>query len=196
MRAMQQPLFERDLLRRPANFLPLTPLHFLKRSAEVFPSRLAIVDPLLESDLGFKSPLDAHGISLTYRQFYDRARRLASALTCAGIRRGDCVSVYSMNHGAVLEACFGVPMAGVVLNLVNFRLTSHEIAFALRFSQTKIVLAHVEYYSILEHALQQIDAYHRKVLGVCWMSACFIYSHEQGPKTETHCLISRSLSFW
>ena len=96
-----------DLDRNPANFQPLTPLTFLARSASVFPSQMAVI----------------HGSRRwTYAEFYARSRRLASALAQRGIGKGDTVSVMLANTPAMLEAHYGVPMTGAVLNTLNTRL--------------------------------------------------------------------------
>ena len=96
-----------DLDRTPANFQPLTPLQFLERSAAVYPDHTAIIHGTLRRN---------------YRDFYARARRLASALTKRGIGKNDTVSVVLANTPAMLEAHYGVPMAGAVLNSINTRL--------------------------------------------------------------------------
>src|SRR4051812_13795481 len=96
--------YDNDLDRNPANFQPLTPLTLLERAAAVFPNHLAII----------------HGpLRRSYAEFYARARRLASALGTRGITRGDTVSVLVANTPAMLEAHYGVPMTGAVLNTIN-----------------------------------------------------------------------------
>src|SRR5215468_1539722 len=93
--------YDTDLDRNPANFQPLTPLLFLQRCAEVFPEHTAVI----------------HGARKTsYKDVYARARRLASALIKHGISRGDTVAAMLANTPAMLEAHYGVPMAGAVLN--------------------------------------------------------------------------------
>lgn len=105
--------YDIDLDRNPANFQPLTPLTFLERAASVFPERTAII----------------HGsLRRSYRDFYARARRLASALAAHGIGRGDTVSVMLSNTPAMLECHYGVPMTGAVLNTINTRLDAAIIA--------------------------------------------------------------------
>ena len=95
------------LARNAANFSALTPLSFLARAAAVYPDKLAVV----------------HGDArYTYREFYARCRRLADALRRRGIRPGDTVAVMAPNVPALLEAHYGVPMAGAVLNALNTRL--------------------------------------------------------------------------
>src|SRR5215470_5514403 len=104
---MAQSPYDTDLDRNPANFQPLTPLTLLERAAAVFPEQTAII----------------HGkLRRSYADFYARARRLASALSRRGIGRGDTISVLTANTPAMLEAHYGVPMAGAVLNTLNTRL--------------------------------------------------------------------------
>ena len=109
--------YDTDLPRNAANFQPLTPLSFLARAAAVYPDQTAIV----------------HGArSWTYREFYARARRLASALAKRGIKRGDTVAAVLPNVPAMLEAHYGVAMAGAVLNTINTRLDAAIIALQAR----------------------------------------------------------------
>src|SRR5690606_24684842 len=100
-------IFDQDLPRNAANFAPLSPLSFLERAAEVYPQRTAVV----------------HGaLRRTWAQTYERCRRLASALQRAGIGRNDTVAVMLPNTPPMVEAHFGIPMAGAVLNTLNTRL--------------------------------------------------------------------------
>ena len=117
--------YDVDLDRNAANFQPLTPLNFLTRAAEVYPDATAII----------------HGArSWTYRDFHARAKRLASALARRGIRRGDTVSVMLANTPAMIEAHYGVPMAGAVLNTINTRLDAAIIAFGLNHAETDVLI--------------------------------------------------------
>jgi len=130
--------YDTDLDRNPANFQPLTPLTFLERAAAVFPDHTAIV----------------HGrLSRSYRDFYARSRRLASALAKHGIGRGDTVSVVLPNTPAMLEAHYGVPMTGGVLNSINTRLDAAVIAFTLDHADTKVLITDREFSKTVEHAL-------------------------------------------
>src|SRR5580698_9858097 len=100
-------LYAEGLDRNPANFVALTPLSFIERSAAVYPDYPAVV----------------HGaIHRTWAQTYARSRRLASALTQRGLGAGDTVAVMLPNIPAMVEAHFGVPMSGAVLNTLNTRL--------------------------------------------------------------------------
>ena len=130
--------YDIDLDRNPANFQPLTPLSFLARAAEVYPDTTAIV----------------HGArSWNYRQFYSRARRLASALARRGIKRGDTVSVMLANTPALIEAHYGVPMTGAVLNALNTRLDAALIAFILDHADAKVLITDREFSKVVKEAL-------------------------------------------
>ena len=130
--------YDTDLDRNPANFQPLTPLSFLARAAAVYPDHPAVI----------------HGPrSWTYRDFYARARRLASALARRGIKSGDTVAVVLANTPAMLEAHYGVAMAGAVLNTVNTRLDAPIVAFTLDHGDAKVLLADREYSKVVKDAL-------------------------------------------
>ncbi len=136
---MAQPTpYDIDLDRNPANFQPLTPLTFLERAAAVFPEHTAII----------------HGARRTnYRDFYARSRRLASALAKHGIKRGDTVAVVLANSPAMLEAHYGVPMTGGVLNTVNTRLDAATIGFIFDHAAAKIVIVDREFSKTVKEAL-------------------------------------------
>ena len=130
--------YDTDLERNPANFQPLTPLTFLQRAAETFPDHAAII----------------HGtMRRSYRDFYDRARRLASALAKRGIKRGDTVSVVLANTPAMLEAHYGVPMSGAVLNAINTRLDAAVNAFTLDHAESKVLIVDREFSTVMRDAL-------------------------------------------
>jgi len=91
----------------------------------------------------------------TYRQFNDRARRFADALRRRGIGRGDTVSVLAPNVPALLEAHYAVPMAGAVLNALNYRLDARSIAFILKHGGAKLLIADWEFAALTEDALRE-----------------------------------------
>ena len=68
---------------------------------------------------------------ITYARMQERCRRLASALRRRGVERGDTVSVMAPNVPALLEAHYGVPLAGAVLNAINYRLDADTVRFIL-----------------------------------------------------------------
>jgi fatty-acyl-CoA synthase len=115
----------------------LSPVSFLRRSAYVFPDKVAVV----------------HGArNITYRELDQRANRLASALVAAGIERGDRVAFLAPNIPAMLEAHFGVPAAGAVLVSINTRLGRAEIAQILEHSGARMVFADHELAHLVEEA--------------------------------------------
>src|SRR3954464_6684054 len=130
--------YDIDLDRNPANFQPLTPLTFLERAAAVYPKHTAII----------------HGqLRRNYAEFYARARKLASALAARGIKRGDTVSVVLANTPAMLEAHYGVPMTGAVLNTINTRLDATIIGFTLDHAETKVLIVDREFSKVVKEAL-------------------------------------------
>jgi fatty-acyl-CoA synthase len=109
-------IYEQGLERNSANFTPITPLLFLERSAEIYPNKTAII----------------HGkFRQTWQQTNERCRRLTSALQKHGIGLGDTVAVMLPNTPPMVEAHFGIPMSGAVLNALNTRLDPESIAFML-----------------------------------------------------------------
>ncbi|MCH8951810.1 MAG: acyl-CoA synthetase [Proteobacteria bacterium] len=134
--------YREGLERRPANFQPLTPLGFLARSAGVFPERVAII----------------HGpLRTTYAEFYARARRLASGLRAAGVAPGQTVAALLLNTPPMLEAHYGAPMAGTVLNALNTRLDAAGIAFILGHGEAALVLVDSELAPLLRDALELLE---------------------------------------
>jgi fatty-acyl-CoA synthase len=130
--------YDTDLDRNAANFQPLTPLSLLARAAAVHPDQTAVI----------------HGSrAWTYREFYARTRRLASALAKRGIKRGDTVAALLPNTPAMLEAHYGVAMAGAVLNTVNTRLDAAIIAFTLGHGEAKALITDREFSNVAKEAL-------------------------------------------
>ncbi|WP_291218397.1 acyl-CoA synthetase [Hydrogenophaga sp.] len=131
-------IFDRDLPRTEANFAPFSPLSFIERTAEVYPNRLAVVHGELRQSWG---------------ETCTRCRRLASALQRAGIGKNDTVAVMLPNTPPMVEAHFGVPMAGAVLNALNTRLDPEAIAFMLDHGEAKVVIVDPEFSITLKKAL-------------------------------------------
>ncbi len=131
-------IYDQGLDRRPANHQPLSPLGFLERAAAVFPEHTAIVHG---------------GLRRSYAEFYARARRLASALAARGIGRGHTVSALLLNTPPMLEAHYGVPMAGAVLHAINTRLDARTVAFQLDHAESKLVIVDAELMPLLQEAL-------------------------------------------
>ncbi|HAU56587.1 MAG TPA: acyl-CoA synthetase [Comamonadaceae bacterium] len=134
--------YAKGLDRCEANHVPLTPLGFLDRAALVHPQRVAVV----------------HGdLTRTWEQTRERCYRLASALVARGIAQGDTVSVLAPNTPAMLEAHFGVPLAGAVLNAINHRLDAEGIAFILKHGECRLLLVDREFSGVVAAALKLLD---------------------------------------
>jgi len=124
--------------KNPANYQALTPVGLLERAAKVYPDHTAII----------------HGNQRTsYASFYERARRLASALARCNIGPGDTVSVMLSNTPAMLEAHYAVPMAGAVLHCMNTRLDAPILAFQLDHAETKVLISDREFTPPMKEAL-------------------------------------------
>jgi len=136
---MQGSIFDLDLAPNPANYVPLSPVSFLKRTAAVYPDKTAVI----------------HGDRRwSYREFAERCRRLASALAARGVGRGDTVSVLAPNVPALLEAHYAVPMLGAVLNAINVRLDGPAVGFILDHGESKVLIADSELAGTTRLALQ------------------------------------------
>ena len=122
-----------------ANYVPLSPLSFLRRTATIFGER----DSVVYGD-----------IRLTWRQVYARARRLAAALTQRGIGEGDTVTALLPNVPAMVEAHFGVAMAGAVLNTVNVRLEEATVSYILSHADCKLLLVDAQYAATTRAAMR------------------------------------------
>ncbi|CAL4912388.1 unnamed protein product [Urochloa decumbens] len=128
-----------QLPKRPANYVPLSPVGFLPRANAVYGDRTSVI----------------YGrVRFTWSQTYTRCRRLASALLSLGVRRGDVVSVLAPNVPAMYEMHFGVPMAGAVLNTINTRLDAGAVATILRHSAAKLLFVDYEYTRLAGDALR------------------------------------------
>ncbi|HZP91541.1 MAG TPA: acyl-CoA synthetase [Burkholderiales bacterium] len=127
--------------KNPANYVPLSPLSFLARAAEVYPSRLASI----------------HGEwRLSWSEVYARARRLASALSGRGVGPGDTVAVMAPNIPAMFEAHYGIPMVGAVINTLNTRLDAEALAFMLSHGEAKVLLTDTEFSAVISKALAML----------------------------------------
>ncbi len=113
--------------------VPLTPVSFLDRARVVHGDRPAVID----------GPLTRR-----YEKLADRCERLAGATVDLGLKPGDAVSVLAPNVSMALEATFGFPMAGVVFNALNSRLSAGELAWIVTHAESKVLFA--------DHALADV----------------------------------------
>src|SRR5205809_2566039 len=136
-----QNAYESHLEKSEANYTPLTPLSLIARTAFVYPRHTSVIHG---------------GRRYTWAETYERSRRLASALRAAGIGTGDTVAVMASNTPEMVEAHFGVPMSGGVLNTLNTRLDAEAIAFMLQHGGAKVLITDTEFSPIVEPALAQL----------------------------------------
>ncbi len=134
--------FNTDLDKNNANYVALSPLSFLNRSASTFPNRTSMI---------------YGNQKFTWHETKERCLRLASALKKRGIKKGDTISILAPNVPPAFEVTFGVPMTGAVLNALNTRLDSKSIAFILEHAETKVLITDTEYALIVSEALEQIS---------------------------------------
>ncbi len=131
-------VFDAGLARSAANTAPLTPVTFLRRAAAVYPNKVAVI----------------HGpLRFTYSEFHERAVRLGSALKKRGFGKGDCIAIMAANTPPMLEAHYGVPMMGGVLNSLNTRLDARTIAFILDHGEATVLLTDREFSPVVKEAL-------------------------------------------
>ena len=125
-----------------ANYVPLSPLSFVTRTADLFPDRTAII----YGDRRY-----------SWAESYARMRQLASALDGAGLGIGDTVSVIAANTPEMFEAHYGVPMAGCVLNTINTRLEAETIAYILDNSDCRLLIVDTAFHETVVVALASLD---------------------------------------
>ena len=135
-------MYNTNLDKNDANFVPLTPLSFLKRSAEVYPHKTSIV----------------HGERIyNWEQTYKRSLQFASALSKHGIGKNDTVSILSFNTPEIYEAHYAVPMIGAVLNTINIRLDVETIAYILEHSEAKALITDTELSPTVKKSLEKLN---------------------------------------
>ena len=135
-------MYNTNLDKNDANFVPLTPLSFLKRSAEVYPHKTSIV----------------HGERIyNWEQTYKRSLQFASALSKHGIGKNDTVSILSFNTPEIYEAHYAAPMIGAVLNTINIRLDVETIAYILEHSEAKALITDTELSPTVKKSLEKLN---------------------------------------
>ena len=141
MNTNDKKIFKKDLEKSNANYVAQSPLSWIKRSAEIFPDRTAII----------------HGtISFTWQETFSRCRQLASALDGIGIRKGDTVAVIATNIPAFYESLFAIPALGAVINPINIRLDFEAIRFILEHGEAKAILVDTDFADVTKAAVEGI----------------------------------------
>ncbi|MGB0904522.1 MAG: AMP-binding protein, partial [Mangrovicoccus sp.] len=136
---MLHSIYEQGLDQNPANYVALSPLSFIQRTAAIYPDYTAVVHT---------------GVRRTWAETYERCVRLASALKTRGLGKGDTVSIIAANIPEMFEAHFGVPMSGAVLNTINTRLDAEAIGFILAHAEAKAVMVDPEFSEVVERAIK------------------------------------------
>ena len=135
-------IYNTNLDKNDANFTPLSPLSFLKRTAEIYPNKKSII----------------HGHrEYTWKQTYERSCQLASALSLKGVGIGDTVAVLAFNTPEIYEAHFGIPMIGAVLNAINIRLDVDTITYILEHGEAKVLIADNELSPTIKKVIEKLD---------------------------------------
>ncbi len=132
-------IYDIGLDQNAANFVQLSPLSFIARTAEVYPDLPAVVYGDVRRD---------------WAETYDRCRAIASALSGRGIGKGDTVSVIAANIPEMFELHFAVPMAQAVLNTINTRLDAETVAFILNHAEARVLIVDPEFAEMAERAIR------------------------------------------
>ena len=138
--------YDKNLDKNNANFVPLTPLSFLKRAKDIYPNYEALV---------------YEDRKYTWSEIYKRCIKFASALEKIGISKGDTVSFLAFNTPEIFEAHYSVPMSGGVLNTINIRLDAKTIAYILDHSEAKVLVVDRQLHAEVKKALSTIK---RKII--------------------------------
>ena len=123
----------------PANFIALTPLSFLHRTADIYPHREALI---------------YNQRRYNWAQVRSRCTRIASSLAARGIGRNDTVSVFAFNTPEIFESHFSIPMAGAVLNTINTRLDPATVAYIIDHGESKLFMVDRQLWPVLQEALK------------------------------------------
>ena len=131
-------LYASGLEKGPANFAVQSPIQFIERAALAYPTKLAVI----------------HGeLKRSWSETYQRCKMLASALQKLGIQKSETVAVMLPNTPPMVEAHFGIAMAGAVLCALNTRQDARALAFMLEHSEAKVLIVDQEFASVIAAAL-------------------------------------------
>lgn len=152
---MMAGIFDDGLERNAANYVPLSPVSFVARSAEVFADRTAVI----------------HGArQYSWAQTSERVRRLTTALGALGLQRGSAVSVMLANTPEMIEAHYAVPAMGAVLHALNTRLDAPQIAMQMSHCETVVLMTDRAFSAVVAEALEILKSEHGRtpiVIDVC-----------------------------
>ncbi len=126
-----------------ANYVPLTPISFLSRTADVYPDHPS----LIYGDQQY-----------TWSQTEYRCQQMAHALKKLGLQQHETVSVFAFNTPETFEAHYFVAMAGGVLNTINTRLEEATISYILEFAEAKVLMVDRELLAVATPGIRQVQA--------------------------------------
>nr|KAJ0202078.1 hypothetical protein LSAT_V11C600301600 [Lactuca sativa] len=135
------------VVRCSANYVPLSPISFLERAADVYRDRTSIV-------YGY--------ISYTWKETHHRCVKLASVLNHLGVSRGEVVATLAPNVPAMIELHFAVPMAGAIICNLNTRQDPNMISTLLQHSEAKILFVDNQLLDIADEAVNLLKNTHTK----------------------------------
>lgn len=124
------------------NFVELSPVSFLRRAADTYPQRPAVIYRQRQ---------------YTWKQVARRCAQLASALNRLGVETGATVSMMAANTPELVEAHYGVPMSGGVLNAINTRLDANTVAYILEHSDCRVLVTDTHFSAVVKQALSQLE---------------------------------------
>ena len=144
-------IFERDLDKNKANHVPLSPVSFVQRSAEIFGDLPAVI----------------HGQRrYSWSECRERSARLGAALKHLGVGKNQTVSCMLSNTPEMIEAHYAVPAINAVLNTLNTRLDAQLIAWQLNHCEAKVLITDLEFSSTIEQALKILKSQFNRELTV------------------------------
>ena len=122
-----------------ANFIALTPVFFLERTASIFPNYISII---------------SENKQFTWKNTFDRCKLFASSLQKKNIKKGDTISIIAPNSSAMYEAHFAIPMIGAIINTINIRLDPKTISLILDHSDSKLIFSDTEFLPVIKKAFK------------------------------------------
>ena len=134
--------YDTNLDKNEANYIPLTPLTFLKRAKDIYPDYEAVI---------------YEDRKYSWTEVYKRTVKFASALTKIGVKKGDTVSFLAFNTPEIFEGHYSVPMTGAVLNTINIRLDAKTIAYILNHSDAKVLVVDRQLHGEVKKALNTLN---------------------------------------
>ena len=128
------------------NFVELSPISFLRRAADTYPDRPAVIYQERQ---------------YTWKQLAQRCKQLAAGLNQLGVTTGTTVSMMAANTPELVEAHYGVAMAGGVLNAINTRLDADTVAYILTHSDCRVLITDSHFSAVVKQALSQLPRSHQ-----------------------------------